>query len=215
MPGLCKPPCVWLTCSVLAPDRVTGSQGRSRVSSLDMWLPEAAVAPPPPAASPAGPLPQHKVAIRLQAAPGVHRQHRCTWHSVRTLFIAAFRACMLCAGDCPHLVSLMTIVPNGATGPATQPGHGPTAGHERRRGLGRSAGHTACLSRWHEAGTSCRPPGADRRLVGTPGWTDCSIVTSRLHTASDCVWRTDGDCGACRSCDLVHMHQAAAQGQYK
>ena len=54
---------VWVTSSALVPDQTTGSQARSRVSSLDMWLPEAAVAPPPPAASPAGPLPQHEVAF--------------------------------------------------------------------------------------------------------------------------------------------------------
>ena len=141
------------------PDRATGSQGRSRVSSLDMWLPEAAVAPPPPAASPAGPLPLHEVAIRLQAASRVHRQHR--WHFMRTLSTAACRARMLCAADCPRVVSLETMVLNGATGPAAQPGHGPTAGHERGCGGGRSAGHAAHLDRRHTAGAGCRPPGAD------------------------------------------------------
>jgi hypothetical protein len=81
LPWCCMPslPCAWLTRSVLVPE--IGSQGRSRVSSLDMWLPEAAVAPPPPAASPAGPLPQHEVAVSPQAASiKAHRQHACALH---------------------------------------------------------------------------------------------------------------------------------------
>jgi hypothetical protein len=82
-------------------DAPTGSRDRSRVSSLDLWLPEAAVAPPPPAASPAAALPQHEVHMPLTTEHIVCRQHACLWQSVCTLW-----TCQDAGSSCCRHVSL-------------------------------------------------------------------------------------------------------------